>query len=148
MESRKRDLAIMSEAMDRKRTEIEALVAQEQKALSLLLKTEGEVELLLAAREGSYEVVEKLLAKGGFSLEAKDESGMTALALAANGSTPAHLDIAKILIAAGANVNTESARRSRPLHFACLNRYQVLAPTNLLLISYSLTVTLIPSLHL
>ena len=118
----------MSEAMDRKRAEIEALVAQEQKALSLLLKTEGEVELLLAAREGSLEVVQKLLAKGGFSLEAKDESGMTALALAANGATPAHLEIARILLAAGANVNSESARRSRPLHFACLNRYQVLMP--------------------
>ena len=119
----------MTEAMDRKRAEIEALVEREKQALSLLLKTEGEVELLLAAREGSVEVVRKLLAKGGFGLEARDESGMTALAIAANSTTQAHLDIARMLLAAGANVNTESARGSRPLHFACLNRYQVLIPS-------------------
>lgn len=119
----------MSEAMDRKRAEIEALVDRKQQELSLLLKTEAELEALVAAREGIPEVIKKLIEKGGFSLEAKDEAGLTPLALSCSSSSilskEKHLEVARMLLAAGADVNAESARGSRPLHFACLNQNQV-----------------------
>ena len=118
----------MSEAMDLKRAEIEALVDRKQQELSLLIKTGAEIEALVAAREGSPEVIRKLIEKGGFSLEARDESGLTPLALScSSGSSNSkdHLDVARMLLAAGADVNAESARGSRPLHFACLNQNQV-----------------------
>ena len=104
---KKRELAIMSEAMDRKRAEIEALVDRKQRELSQLLKT--------------------LIERGGFSLEAKDESGLTPLALSCSSSSNSkeYLEIARMMLAAGADVNSESARGSRPLHFACLNQNQV-----------------------
>ena len=117
----------MSEAMDQKRAEIEAIVERKQQELSLLLKTEAELEALVAAREGSLEIIKKLIEKGGFSLEVKDESGLTPLALSCSSASNSkeRLDVARILLAAGADVNSESARGSRPLHFACLNQNQV-----------------------
>ena len=124
---KKRELAIMSEAMDRKRAEIEALVDRKQRELSQLLKTGAELEALAAAREGTSEVIKKLIERGGFSLEANDESGLTPLALSCSSSSNSkeYLEIARMMLAAGADVNSESARGSRPLHFACLNQNQV-----------------------
>ena len=59
--------------------------------------------MLAAAREGDAAAIERLLAQGA-SVLARDETGATALILAAYGN---HLDVACRLIEAGADVNTQ-----------------------------------------
>ncbi|MBS1259437.1 MAG: hypothetical protein MAG551_02507 [Candidatus Scalindua arabica] len=74
------------------------------------------VRLKYAAINGDTDTVKSVLAEGGdVNINIKDENGNTALMHAAAGSK---VDIAKILIDAGANVNAKNRKRDTALIIA------------------------------
>jgi uncharacterized protein len=64
---------------------------------------EADSRLISASEHGDVRTVERLLEQGA-SVDARDESGRTALIAAAYGN---HLDVAKLLVEAGADVNAK-----------------------------------------
>lgn len=74
----------------------------------------GENMLTEAASSGNVERVRELLA-GGVPVDARDADGRTALLLATRAN---HLDVATILIDAGADVNAKDAIKDTPFLYA------------------------------
>ena len=68
-----------------------------------------------AARSGTVQEVEKMLAANKNLIIARTELGSTPLHIAATSSNPA---IAKLLVARGANVNAKDNNGTTPLHIA------------------------------
>src|SRR6478736_1295606 len=68
-------------------------------------------ELVDAAARGDVERVRRLLADG-VPVDARDSSGRTAVTAAALGD---HVDVARVLIDAGADVDIQDAERNNPL---------------------------------
>lgn len=68
-----------------------------------------------AARDGSLQEVEKMLATNKNLINARTELGSTPLHIAATSSNP---EIAKLLVAKGANVNARDNNDTTPLHIA------------------------------
>ena len=76
-------------------------------------KADAKTELMAAALMGRPAVAEKLL-DGGLSANTKDRDGDTALAYAAQWG---HVEVVKILLAHGADVNNRNVRRENPLYW-------------------------------
>jgi len=68
-----------------------------------------------AARDGTPQEVEKMLAANKNLINARTELGSTPLHIAATSSNP---EIAKLLVARGANVNARDNNGTTPLHIA------------------------------
>ncbi|MEN7551605.1 ankyrin repeat domain-containing protein [Rapidithrix thailandica] len=76
--------------------------------------------LLRAARNNDIEKINVLLAQGNLDLETKNTGGKTALLLATEQN---HLQAAKLLIEAGANVNTQDQIQDSPFLLAGARGY-------------------------
>lgn len=68
-----------------------------------------------AARDGTVQEVEKILAANKNLINARTELGSTPLHVAASSSNPG---IAKLLVARGANINAKDNNDTTPLHIA------------------------------
>ena len=96
---------------------VEAVVSQVIEKGSYTVDWSGENDwtaLHLAAWSGHTPVVTRLL-DAGWSLEARDDAGVTPLTYAA---WDGHLETVKCLLSHGAQINTQSDFNSTPLHLA------------------------------
>jgi ankyrin repeat protein len=90
-----------------------------QPAMVRLLEKNGaqpnaKTQLMAAALMNRPEVAQRLL-RGGLSANVKDRDGDTALAYAAQWG---NVEVVKVLIAHGADVNNTNVRGEKPLHWA------------------------------
>ncbi|GAO37266.1 ankyrin [Sulfuricella sp. T08] len=83
--------------------------------LSVIGNSHAAGTIFEAARDGTPQEVEKILATNKNLINARTELGSTPLHIAASSSNPG---IAKLLVAKGANVNARDNNGSTPLHIA------------------------------
>lgn len=83
--------------------------------LSVMGSANAASDIFDAARSGTVQEVEKMLAANKNLINARTELGSTPLHIAATSSNP---EIAKLLVARGANVNARDNNGTTPLHIA------------------------------
>lgn len=83
--------------------------------LSLIGNSHAAGTIFEAARDGTPQEVEKMLAANKNLISARTELGSTPLHIAATSSNP---EIAKLLVAKGANINARDNNSTTPLHIA------------------------------
>lgn len=91
--------------------------------LSIIGNAHAAGTIFEAARDGTPQEVEKMLAADKNLVNARTELGSTPLHIAATHSNP---EIAKLLVARGANVNAKDNNGTMPLHIAAYTGKKVL----------------------